>query len=64
MSENLFEIGHLLLASIFGAGALIICRRAGLDPLNKETAFKAWGIFVGFAVVYAVLQAAILGISS
>jgi multisubunit Na+/H+ antiporter MnhE subunit len=61
MPNNLSEPGQLILGSIMGAGALVICRKAGLDPLSKETAVKAWAVFVGFAIVFVLASNVISG---
>lgn len=58
---NMSEPSQLVLGSILGAGALVICRKAGLDPLNKETAVKAWAVFVGFAVTFVFASNVISG---
>jgi hypothetical protein len=51
MASQNSELFELLLGSSLGAGVLVICKKAGLDPLNKQTALKAWSVLAGFAVV-------------
>lgn len=48
------DLIELLLGSTLGAGVLFICKKAGLDPLDKQTAVKAWSILAGFATALVV----------
>ena len=54
--SNMSETAQLFWGSILGAGAFVICRKAGIDPFNKETALKAWGCVTVFAVAVVVLS--------
>jgi hypothetical protein len=53
--DTLSVTAQLILGSILGAGAFVICRKAGLDPFRRETAFQAWATITGFAVAFVVL---------
>lgn len=54
MTNQNSELIELLLGSTLGAGVLFICKKAGLDPLSRKTALKAWAVLVGFAVALVV----------
>ena len=54
--ENLSETSQLIIGSLLGLGVFIICRKAGLDPFERETAPKAWATAATFAVVFVFLS--------
>lgn len=61
MPDQFSEPSQMVLGSILGCGALVICRKAGLDPLCKDTAVKAWAVFVGFATTFVLASNVISG---